>query len=174
MGHHAVVKHSIASSKDHLVAGSHTLGRHFRRHGGIWAAVAGGAALTLAVGWLVEREVRRRSALFPVGGTYASADITGRELVNGTSIRFTFSEGWMHAYAGGNHMSGTTAMVGTRLYWSEEAATEVGCLPGLALQDAWLSAWLNSGVDVFRDHKQWVFSGRGITLVMKSLKDDED
>jgi hypothetical protein len=48
----------------------------------------------------------------------------------------------------------------------------VGCLPNLAVQDTWLSSWLNAGVDVFRDHRRLVLAGQGVRVVMEPVRDE--
>jgi len=129
------------------------------------AAAAVGAGITV---W----QMRRRRSVVPTEGTFVSTEVDGRDLVAGTQLRLTFVEDQMHVYAGGNNMGGSVAVIGTKLHWSEDASTEVGCLPDLAVQDAWLSGWLNAGVDAFRDHKRLVLAGQGVRVVLEPAKDD--
>jgi heat shock protein HslJ len=133
--------------------------------------IAGGAVVAAIAGVVVWRQVTSRSSVIPTSGTYVSDEVEGRELADGTKLRFTFLDDQMHVFAGGNNMGGSVAIIGSKLFWSEEASTEVGCLPAIALQDTWLSGWLNSGVDVFRDHKRLVLSAQGVRVVLKPATD---
>jgi heat shock protein HslJ len=133
--------------------------------------IAGGAVVAAIGGVVVWRRLASRSSVIPTSGTYVSDEVEGRELVDGTTLRFTFLDDQMHVFAGGNNMGGSVAIIGSKLFWSEEASTEVGCLPAIALQDTWLSGWLNSGVDVFRDHRRLVLSSQGVRVVLKPATD---
>jgi heat shock protein HslJ len=137
------------------------------------AALVGGAVVALAVGVLATREVQRRHKLPPVRGTYESVKVEGRDLADGTTIRLTFTDDWMDLYAGGNDMTGTVAMNGATMHWSEEDSTGVGCMPNLAVQDAWLTQWLNRGVTLYRDHKRLVLSRDGVKVVFRRLADED-
>jgi heat shock protein HslJ len=140
----------------------------------LWsAAFLGGAVVAMGAGVLFTREVQRRHKLPPVKGAYESIKVEGKELVGGTTVRLTFAEEWMDAYAGGNDMTGTILMNGATLHWNEEDATNAGCMPDVAVQDAWLSGWLNRGVTLFRDHKRLVLSGGGIKIVFRRLSEED-
>jgi heat shock protein HslJ len=129
-------------------------------------ALAVAVPTALAASWLAGRGLRARKPIVPAVGSYVCTELEGRDLVEGTELRVTFAEGWMDVFAGCNNLSGTIYSTGSRLYWSEEASTEVGCRPDMAVQDAWLSGWLNAGVDVFRDHRRIVLSGQGVRAVL--------
>lgn len=140
----------------------------------MWAGVfMGGAAVALTAGILLTREVQRRHKLPPIKGAYESIKVEGKDLAKNTTVRLTFADDWMDVYAGGNDMTGTVAMSGATLHWSEEDATNAGCMPDVAVQDAWLSGWLNSGVTLFKDHKRLVLSKDGIKIVLQRLGDDD-
>ena len=132
----------------------------------------GGAVVAGLVVWLVLLVLRRPSSPVPTSGTWESVSTDGRDLVDGTTIRLTFTQNLLSVYAGCNNLGGTVFVDGARLYWSEDASTEVGCSPGLAAQDTWLAGWLNAGVDVFRDGKSLVLAGAGVRVTFVSTGDD--
>lgn len=140
-----------------------------------WPWFAAGAAVVAAAAvgaGVVVWQMRRQRSVVPTEGTYVSTEVDGRDLVANTQLRLTFVDDQMHVYAGGNNMGGSVAIIGTKLHWSEDASTSVGCLPDLAVQDTWLSSWLNAGVDAFRDHKRLVLAGQGVRIVLEPVKDD--
>jgi len=132
----------------------------------VLGALALAVPVAVAAGWMAGRGLRARKPLVPSHGAFVCTELEGRDLVEGTELRVTFNEGWMDVFAGCNNLTGSVYASGTRLFWSEDASTEVGCRPDLAVQDAWLSGWLNAGVDVFRDHGRLVFSGQGVRAVL--------
>lgn len=150
----------------------HALALVNRNRRWVWFA-AGAAVVAAGAGAIAWWQIKRRTSVVPTSGTYTSVDVDGRDLVDGTSVRLTFLDDQMHVYAGGNNMGGTVAVIGSKLFWSEDASTAVGCLPALALQDTWLSGWLNSGVDVFRDHRRLVLSGQGVRIVLAPARSDD-
>lgn len=142
-----------------------------RRHVLLAASVAAtvAAGVSLAVVW----RHRHRAGVLPTTGSYEATEVTGWELAPGTAVRLTFDGDRLHVYAGGNNMTGTTMLTGPRLYWSEDASTQAGLLPNQALQDAWISKWLNGGVDVFRNGRSLVLS-RGDTRLELWPSPDRD
>jgi heat shock protein HslJ len=136
------------------------------------AAFVGGAVVALAGGTILGREARRRHKLPPVKGAYESIKAEGINIAEGTTIRLTFSDEWVDIYAGGNDMTGTIIMNGATMYWSEEDSTNIGCMPNIAIQDAWLTEWLNSGVTLYRDSKRLVLSKNDVKIVFKRIEDN--
>ncbi len=137
--------------------------------------IAGGAVVAAVAGVVVWRQVTSRSSVIPTSGTYASDEVEGRELADGTKLRFTFLDDQMHVFAGGSeHGRQRRPSSAPSCFGAREASTEVGCLPAIAIQDTWLSGWLNSGVDVFRDHKRLVLSAQGVRVVLKPATDFAD
>lgn len=81
------------------------------------------------------------------GSSYASTEVTGHELVEGTRVQVSFEDGVLAVSAGCNTMSGAYAVTGEQLAWSgEPAATRMGCLEDVAAQDEWLTSLFQSGV----------------------------
>lgn len=134
-------------------------------------AAVGGSVILVGVAAVVVRQIQKQTKKLPSSGTYETIRCEGVDLVEGTTVRVTFNDKWMDVYAGGNDMTGTLMRDGTRVYWSEEASTEIGCMPNIAVQDGWLSVWLNAGPSFFRDHRRLVMSRGGIKLVFHKLKD---
>lgn len=129
--------------------------------------------VAVAAGWAAGRGLRARKPVVPDSGSFVCTALEGRDLVEGTELRVTFTEGWMDVFAGCNNLTGSVYSSGSRMFWSEDASTEVGCRPDLAVQDAWLSSWLNAGVDVFRDHGRLVFSGDGVRAVLTPVSNGD-
>lgn len=83
------------------------------------------------------------------GSSYASTEVTGHELVEGTRVQVSFEDGVLAVSAGCNTMSGEYDVTGEQLAWSgEPAATMMGCLEDVAAQDQWLTSLFQSGVTV--------------------------
>jgi hypothetical protein len=122
-------------------------------------AVVAAAALNCAL------RARRRAV--PIAGCYESVEVRGRDLAAGTSLRMTFTGERVYVFAGGNDMAGTAVLCGDRLFWSEEASTTAGLLPQLALQDAWVSGWLNAGVHMMRRGRTLVLSSEDVVIELR-------
>jgi hypothetical protein len=138
-----------------------------RRPVPVGALVVSAAAAALVAGGAAVLWARRRPAGVPTSGTFAASAVEGRELVAGTELRLTFADGRLFVYAGGNYMAGSLAVAGPHVVWLEEAATSAGLLPQLAVQDAWVAAWLAGGVMVFRDGGDVVLAGGGVRVVLR-------
>lgn len=81
------------------------------------------------------------------GRSYVSTTVTGHDLVHGTTIGLSFSDGRMVARAGCNTMSGPFGVGDGSLRWTGDVATTMmGCEPDRAAQDSWLSDLLTKGV----------------------------
>jgi heat shock protein HslJ len=76
------------------------------------------------------------------GHTYISTGIEGAELVPGTQVTLTFTNGNLNARAGCNIMGGTYAIDGDRLVTTQMSMTEMGCDEARARQDEWLARFL--------------------------------
>jgi heat shock protein HslJ len=81
------------------------------------------------------------------GSSYASTEVVGHELVEGTRVRVSFEDGVLAVSAGCNTMTAEYDVTGDRLAWSgEPAATLMGCLEDVAAQDEWLTCLFRTGV----------------------------
>lgn len=83
------------------------------------------------------------------GSSYASTEVTGHELVEGTRVRLSFEDGTLAVSAGCNTMTAEYDVTGDRLAWSgPPAATMMGCLDDVAAQDEWLTSLFQTGATV--------------------------
>lgn len=146
--------------------------REHRRN--LLGALVAGAVVAGVTGTLIGAAALKRSKSLPASGTYESVEIQGIELVEGTTVRVTFTDGWADIFAGGNNMTGTVMTLGSTLFWSEEDSTSVGCMPNIAVQDAWLSKWLNGGVSFFRDHKKLTLAKHDTKIVFEKISNPDD
>lgn len=113
----------------------------------------------------------RPSKHLPKEGTYVSTKATGQELVPDTKIKLMFNEGQMDIHAGGNYLSGTPFSSGNQMFWNEENSTRIGCDIPVALQDAWLSAWLNKGVCIQKKQNKLIIGDKKTTIEFHKLPD---
>jgi heat shock protein HslJ len=82
------------------------------------------------------------------GNSYESTEVTGHEMVEGTSITLNFEDDSMSAQAGCNTMSSAFEVDDTLLRWTgEPASTLMACSEELTAQDAWLTELFTEGVD---------------------------
>lgn len=132
------------------------------------ALSAATVAVTVAA-VVVVLSLKKASSRFPHKGTFESVSVAGREFDDATTLRLTFTDDGVLVYAGGNDMAGTVMVADGRMFWSEEHSTTAGLPPKRALQDAWLSTWLNAGVDVFRHGKTLVLSRDGVRIELQRV-----
>lgn len=80
---------------------------------------------------------------------FVATEVTGHELVEGSTLRLTFEDANLAAAAGCNTIFGAAAWDdGTLRFTGEPARTSMGCVDGLAEQDDWLAAFLTAGPSV--------------------------
>lgn len=83
------------------------------------------------------------------GRTFTSTEVTGRELVEGTTVTLTFEDGRLGANAGCNTSSSAYRIEdGVLRLDGEGMTTLMGCPPELESQDQWLAAFLRDGREV--------------------------
>ena len=78
------------------------------------------------------------------GRTFLSTQVTGFDLVPGTQVRLTFTNGELSAQAGCNIMGGTYSIEGDRLRTTQMFMTEMGCDGPRQAQDEWLAGFLGN------------------------------
>ena len=85
--------------------------------------------------------------------TFSSSDVSGHELVEGSTITLSFQEGTMAVKAGCNTMTGDYEVSDGTLQWTgPAAATRMACPTGdLADQDQWLTELFTDGMDATLD-----------------------
>jgi heat shock protein HslJ len=86
------------------------------------------------------------------GKTFASTGSTGHELVTGTVVSLTFTDGTLSFSAGCNSMNaGYEITDGTLELTSEVAGTLMGCPEDKQAQDEWLTGFLSGGPEATVD-----------------------
>lgn len=126
--------------------------RHRARSGGILRRGARrprrtGTALTatVAVGALLSLGACGSSSPDLNGTSYTSTEVTGHELVAGSSVTLDFADGQVSAKAGCNTMNGAATWdTGKLVVTAPMASTMMACGEELAQQDQWLSSFLTS------------------------------
>jgi heat shock protein HslJ len=85
--------------------------------------------------------------------TYSSTDVTGHDLVEGSTITLSFQDGTMAVKAGCNTQTGAYDVVDGALKWTAPAASTTMACPtsDLADQDQWLAGVFTDGMDASLD-----------------------
>lgn len=90
-----------------------------------------------------------------LAGSYVVTAVTEggerRDLVPGSEIRLTFTDGTLGLHAGCNHLSGEYTLDGDRLRVGGIGGTEMGCPKPLMEQDQWLAGLFEGTVKVGHD-----------------------
>ncbi|MFD3400191.1 META domain-containing protein [Kribbella sp. NPDC058693] len=122
----------------------------------------------------------------PLGHTYLSTEVTGRQLVPGTRIRLEFyrspnkNEGeprvWdaVRAHSGCNQL-GTAAAAGElltdgKLWLQGVGGTQMRCEPALQAQEEWLKTFLTSRPSWHVDGDQLTLTADGTTITLLDKK----
>jgi heat shock protein HslJ len=90
----------------------------------------------------------------------------GRELVAGTTVRFSFDDGRVGVNAGCNSMSGSYQLDGDELVVGAMASTEMACEPALMDQDQWLAELLQARPRVAVDGDRMTVTGQAAALTL--------
>lgn len=102
------------------------------------------------------------------GRSFVSTEVTGRDLVHGSTIAIAFEQGSLSASAGCNTVSGAYVLDGAVLRLDGEAATTmIGCDPDHAAQDEWLTAFLTDGATATEEGGRLTLAGGDVTVVLK-------
>lgn len=104
-------------------------------------------------------------------GQFLSDSVEGHELVEGTSVSLTFTDGQLSANAGCNTIAGGYSTDGDQLVIEGELAmTMMACEgDGLTDQDAWLSEWLASGLSFTLDDTELTLTGDDVTMTLSEV-----
>ena len=102
------------------------------------------------------------------GQTFSGNAVEGREILGGT-LRLSFANDAMSAYAGCNTMTGPYAVDAGRLSWTSDAAsTMIGCPEDLAAQDAWLNNLFQDGITATMDDGNLVLTADDVTFRLRA------
>jgi heat shock protein HslJ len=107
------------------------------------------------------------------GRSYESVSITGRELVEGSTVVLSFEDGDVSVVAGCNTTSGAYSFEdGTLTLEGDARSTMMGCDDALSEQDAWLTEWLSAGVTVTETDDGMTLEGDGVTIELVAGGDE--
>lgn len=108
------------------------------------------------------------------GRTFLSTQVTGQDLVLGTTIRISFRDGHISVNAGCNSMSGAYSVDGDALYVGQFGMTDMGCAVELMAQDAWVAALLDGAtISVDGDTIALTHGDTTVTLLDRKIADPD-
>lgn len=76
------------------------------------------------------------------GRTFLSTDVEGHDLVPGSTVRLTFTDGRIAISAGCNMMGGAYAVADGHLVLGQMMSTDMACEEPLMAQDTWVASFL--------------------------------
>jgi len=100
------------------------------------------------------------------GRTFVGDQVTGHDLVKGSSLRLSFQDGRVEAQAGCNHLSGIGRLDGGVLVGRIDVTTDMGCDPPLMDQDTWFSTFLGSRPEATVSAEALVLTKDGTTITL--------
>ena len=100
------------------------------------------------------------------GRTFVGDEVSGHDLVKGSTLRLSFQDGRLEAQAGCNHLSGTGRLDGGVLVGRIDVTTDMGCDRPLMDQDTWLSAFLGSRPEATVSAEALVLAKDGTTITL--------
>ena len=101
--------------------------------------------------------------------TFSSTDVSGRDLVAGSTITLSFQEGTMAVKAGCNAQTAEYEVADGTLRWTgPPASTKMACpTSDLADQDQWLAGLFTDGMDASLDNGTLTLTGGdGVEVVL--------
>jgi heat shock protein HslJ len=107
-------------------------------------------------------------------GEYVSSEVTGHELVPGTEISLTWTDGQLRVQAGCNTLSGNASVEDGRLRVENLGGTEMGCEPELMDQDTWLADFLAAGPEVAGTGGGFALAGAGTEIRFVPVTQEPD
>ena len=104
------------------------------------------------------------------GTTYSSTDVSGHDLVEGSTVTLSFEDGTMAVKAGCNTQTGAYEVSDGRLQWSGPAASTTMACPtaDLADQDQWLAGLFTDGMDAKHDGDTLTLTSGDVTMTLSS------
>jgi heat shock protein HslJ len=98
------------------------------------------------------------------GRSFVGDQVTGHDLVAGTTVRLSFEDGRVRAQAGCNHLAGKARLDKGVLVVGDLSTTEMGCSRQLMDQDAWVAAFLTSRPEASVDAARLVLATDEVTM----------
>ena len=100
------------------------------------------------------------------GKTFTATEVTGHELVEGTSLTITFADGGVSAQAGCNNLFGAYSYDQVTLDVPMMASTMMACEPELMTQDQWLTGFLSASPDATLAADSLTLASGDVTIVL--------
>ena len=105
--------------------------------------------------------------------TFVSTEVTGHQLVSGTTVTLEFPNGAeLSAKAGCNSMGGNFSVERGVLIVEGMRSTLIGCSPELQAQDDWVSSFLSSKPKVASDGQNLRLTGPDASIAFEAVKTD--
>jgi heat shock protein HslJ len=98
--------------------------------------------------------------------TFELTEVTGYDVVEGSTITLTFSADMVSANAGCNTMNGGYTIADGVLTVAGGASTMIACDEALMAQDTWLAGFLAAGVDATIDGDTLTLAGEDTTMTL--------
>lgn len=107
------------------------------------------------------------------GTTWTSTNVMGHDLVAGSTITLTFTDGDLAIVAGCNTMSGAYSVDGDTLTLDGQSRTTMmGCEQDLMDQDQWLVTWFTDGVTMTTTDAGMTLAGGDVSVEFTKGGDD--
>ena len=103
------------------------------------------------------------------GRMFASTEVEGATLVDGTEITVAFRQGSVMANAGCNTIGGAYTVVDSRLVVEDVGQTAMGCAEDLHRQEDWLLTFLDGDPSVSLENDVLTLSDDSVTIVAAEL-----
>ncbi len=108
------------------------------------------------------------------GRTFTSTDVEGKELVDGSTLTFSFEGDMLGVNAGCNQQTTSYEIDGTTLRWTGvPAATMMACSDELMAQDTWVTELLTAGVEASLEGASLTMVSGGVTVVAEEQAAEE-
>jgi heat shock protein HslJ len=107
------------------------------------------------------------------GRSFEATEVTGHELVEGSTIELFFDDDRLSARAGCNSMNGGYTITDGVLEVPMMASTMMACEEALMAQDTWLSTFLADGAEVALDGDTLTLTGADAAITLTEVADTE-
>jgi heat shock protein HslJ len=140
-----------------------------------WATFAAAVLLLASAGCGGSDDEPAKSSAAPVqdaadleGNTYASTDVSGHDLVEGTTILVAFDDDTLSVAAGCNTQYAPYSLDGDTLQWTDKPTTTAKeCSSELTAQDEWLAQLFTDGAKAAEDGSALTLSNDDVTVELR-------